>query len=246
MSSQTNVSSKFQSSIFLTLTSTLLIALTISCTDMTDNGITKKEVEQTQSQAASADENDLPLFIVNGEEITNKDKVTRIKSKYIKNIQILKDEEATNKYGNRAKNGAFEISLNNPEKALSDLKDEEMLIVQKTPPSSKKNNDVYVKTNEMPELKGGLVGLQQNITYPESARKAGIEGRVIVQFIVNKQGQVEDPQIIRGIGGGADEEAIRVVKQAQFTPGKQDGKPVRVQYSLPITYKLPSDNGTNG
>ena len=70
------------------------------------------------------------------------------------------------------------------------------------------------------------------------ARKAGIEGTVNIQFIVNENGEVEDPRVIRGIGGGCDEEALRVIKNAQFEPGRQRGKPVRVQYSVPIRFQL--------
>ena len=95
---------------------------------------------------------------------------------------------------------------------------------------------------KMPELKGGMSGLMSDITYPEEARKAGIEGRVLVQFIVNEDGQVENPQIIKGIGGGADEEALRVVKNAEFVPGQQRGQAVRVQYSLPVIFKLQKDD----
>ena len=98
--------------------------------------------------------------------------------------------------------------------------------------------DFFVAVENMPELKGGMAELQGNINYPEMARKAGIEGKVIVQFIVNEQGKVEDPKVIRGIGGGCDQEALRVVKQAEFTPGQQRGEPVRVQMSLPITFRL--------
>ena len=98
--------------------------------------------------------------------------------------------------------------------------------------------DFFVVVEEMPELIGGLAELQRNIRYPEMARRAGIEGRVYVQFIVNERGEVENPQVIRGIGGGCDEEAIRAVQQAQFRPGTQRGRPVRVQYSLPIVFRL--------
>lgn len=70
------------------------------------------------------------------------------------------------------------------------------------------------------------------------ARKAGIEGRVVVQFIVNKDGKVESPHVIRGIGGGADEEALRCVQQSEFEPGYQRGLSVRVQYSLPVVFQL--------
>lgn len=105
-------------------------------------------------------------------------------------------------------------------------------------PEEEEEEDFFVAVENMPELKGGLAELQKKINYPEMARKAGIEGRVIIQFIVNENGEVEDPKVVRGIGGGADEEALRVVKQAEFEPGQQRGKPVRVQYSLPITFQL--------
>lgn len=105
-------------------------------------------------------------------------------------------------------------------------------------PPEEEEEDFFVAVENMPELKGGLAGLQRKINYPEMARKAGIEGKVIIQFIVNENGKVENPQVIRGIGGGCNEEALRVVKQAEFEPGRQRGKPVRVQYSLPITFQL--------
>ncbi len=98
--------------------------------------------------------------------------------------------------------------------------------------------DFFVAVEQMPELIGGLAELQKKINYPERAKRAGIEGRVIIQFIVTEDGNVEDPQVVRGIGGGADEEALRVVRQAKFKPGQQRGEPVRVQYSLPIIFRL--------
>ncbi|MDX1547863.1 MAG: energy transducer TonB [Rhodothermales bacterium] len=98
--------------------------------------------------------------------------------------------------------------------------------------------EIFVVVENMPELIGGLGAIQKDIKYPEIARKAGVEGRVIVQFVVNEQGQVVDPVVVRGIGAGCDEEALRVVKQAKFKPGKQRGKAVKVKMSLPITFKL--------
>lgn len=108
------------------------------------------------------------------------------------------------------------------------------------PPEGKEEEeeDFFVVVENMPELIGGLAALQKNIRYPEMARKAGIEGRVIVQFIVNEEGKVENPRVIRGIGGGCDEEALRAVSLAEFKPGRQRGRPVRVQYSLPVIFRL--------
>lgn len=107
-------------------------------------------------------------------------------------------------------------------------------------PKTEPGEDYFVAVEDMPELKGGLADLQKEITYPEEAREAGDEGRVIVQFIVNEQGEVEKPQIMRGVSESLDEEALRVVREAEFIPGRQRGQPVRVQYSLPIVFKLPS------
>ena len=107
------------------------------------------------------------------------------------------------------------------------------------PPDEEEEEDFFVIVEEMPELIGGLQALQNQIRYPEMARRAGIEGRVYIQFIVNERGEVENPRVIRGIGGGADEEALRaLVQHAKFTPGMQRGRPVRVQYSLPIVFRL--------
>ena len=110
------------------------------------------------------------------------------------------------------------------------------------PPDStgtqKQQRQVFVVVEHMPKLIGGLGGLQKKIVYPKLAREAGIEGRVYIQFIVNKQGRVENPKVIRGIGGGCDKEALKVVKTARFTPGLQRGRPVNVRYSLPIVFKL--------
>lgn len=106
------------------------------------------------------------------------------------------------------------------------------------PPAEDEEEEFFVVVENMPELKGGLAGLQRKVKYPEMATRAGIEGRVTIQFIVNEKGDVENPRVIRGIGGGCDEEALKAVSQAKFKPGMQRGRPVRVQYSLPIVFKL--------
>ena len=104
--------------------------------------------------------------------------------------------------------------------------------------------DIFVVVEQPPVLIGGITKVQELIVYPPLAMQAGIEGRVIVQFVIDKDGNVKDPFVVRGIGGGCDEEALRAVKQAQFKPGMQRGKPVQVRYTLPITFKLKkSDQG---
>jgi len=81
--------------------------------------------------------------------------------------------------------------------------------------------------------------LGKNTHYPDAAKEANIDGRVIVKFVVNEDGNVSDVQIVRGIGGGCDEEAKRVVQSMpKWKPGKQNGKPVKVYFTLPIVFKL--------
>lgn len=99
--------------------------------------------------------------------------------------------------------------------------------------------DFFVAVEDHPELIGGLRALQAQINYPEEARRAGIEGQVIVQFIVNENGNVEDAEVIRGVHPLLDEAALEGVRQhAEFRPGKQRGRPVRVQFSLPVVFRL--------
>jgi len=81
--------------------------------------------------------------------------------------------------------------------------------------------------------------LQDNIKYPIMAKESGIQGTVYVTFVVERSGAVTDVKILRGIGGGCDEEALRVVKNiAKLEPGKQRGKPVRVQFNMSIKFTL--------
>ncbi|HLT48688.1 MAG TPA: energy transducer TonB [Rubricoccaceae bacterium] len=98
--------------------------------------------------------------------------------------------------------------------------------------------EIFEVVEQMPELQGGIEGLQRRIQYPEMARRAGIEGRVFVQFVVNEQGVPSDIRVVRGIGGGCDEAAVEAVRQSRFTPGLQRGRPVKVRMSLPVTFRL--------
>jgi protein TonB len=111
------------------------------------------------------------------------------------------------------------------------------------PPPTRKvveeeEDEIFLVVENEPVLIGGLEGIQKSITYPELARRAGIEGRVFVQFVVDEKGNVIDPVVVRGIGAGCDEAALEAVKKAKFIPGKQRGRPVKVQYALPVTFRL--------
>jgi len=96
----------------------------------------------------------------------------------------------------------------------------------------------FVAVEEMPEPIGGIQGIQQRIVYPEIARRAGVQGRVFVKAYVDELGNVWKTELIKGIGAGCDEAALAAVKETKFKPGKQRGKPVKVQVSIPILFKI--------
>jgi len=98
--------------------------------------------------------------------------------------------------------------------------------------------EVFMVVENQPELIGGMKALQESVDYPEFAKKAGIEGRVIVQFVVDEQGNVTNPKVTRGVHKLLNEEAIKAVKDQKFKPGKQRGQAVKVQMSLPVTFRL--------
>lgn len=96
----------------------------------------------------------------------------------------------------------------------------------------------YLVCEKMPEIKGGLKALQKKIRYPLQAKSLGVQGVVYVQFIVNEEGKVEKPNVIKKLGAGCDEEALRVLKKVKFTPGYDKGKAVKVRFTLPVRFML--------
>jgi len=103
--------------------------------------------------------------------------------------------------------------------------------------------EIFQIVEEMPAFPGGEQKLMEyvakNIKYPQIARETGIQGRVFVGFVVEPDGSISNVKLLRGIGGGCDEEAMRVIKSLpKWKPGKQRGKAVRVSYQIPVFFKL--------
>jgi protein TonB len=106
-----------------------------------------------------------------------------------------------------------------------------------------KNEETFLNVEQAPQYTGGAEAmasfLQKNLKYPMQASRAGIQGRVFVQFTIGSDGKVENVAALKGIGFGCDEEAVRVVKMMQnWMPGRQAGIPVRVRFTLPISFQL--------
>jgi len=125
-------------------------------------------------------------------------------------------------------------------KSTEELKETQIHEVAEVQEESK---PVYTIVEEMPQYPGGEAErnkfLAVNIVYPQQATENGIQGTVYVSFVVDSKGNITDVKVLRGIGGGCDEEALRVVKMMpHWSPGKQNGKPVRVLFNMPIYFKL--------
>lgn len=128
------------------------------------------------------------------------------------------------------------INFNVDDSLLSDIPEVEEYVDEK---------EIFLIVETMPEFPGGMAALNQylseNIRYPQLAKENGIEGKVFLSFVVEKDGSITDIEVLRGIHGGkmCDDEAVRVVKaMSKWSPGKQRGKPVRYSFKLPVQFTL--------
>jgi len=127
----------------------------------------------------------------------------------------------------------IDIPINDPIPEIEDFDE----------PESEPTDVIHVTAEVQPSFPGGVEAFYQYVSkemnYPRRAINRGVGGKVFVQFVVNKDGSLTDVEVIKGIGAGCDEEAVRVLKNApRWNPGKQRGKPVRVRMVIPIIFKL--------
>ena len=116
-------------------------------------------------------------------------------------------------------------------------------IVFEEPIEEEETDEIFQIVENPASFKGGIGAfyqyVQKNMKYPSQAQRMGLEGKVFVEFVVGKDGKITDVKVLRGIGAGCDEEAIRVLKNSPaWSPGKQRGRAVRQRMVLPITFKL--------
>ncbi|MGQ1947768.1 TonB family protein [Geofilum sp. OHC36d9] len=163
-----------------------------------------------------------PLVILDGQEITLKE-MSKISPDAIQSIDVIKDTVVIKeKYGKVNNSGVIIITTKKEEP---------------------ENDTVFKIVEEMPEYPGGQEALREfvasNIKYPAEAQKGKIEGKVYVTFIISAKGKVENTEVIRGVHETLDKEALRVVNaMPDWKPGMQRGKPVAVEYTIPINFAL--------
>lgn len=112
-----------------------------------------------------------------------------------------------------------------------------------TVPAEIEPDKVYTYVEQMPQPPGGMAGLMQyinkNLRYPAAARRSAVEGKVFVRFVVRPDGRLNDFEVIKGLGAGCDEEAVRIFRQMPaWAPGKQNGRLVSVSFTVPVTFVL--------
>lgn len=113
--------------------------------------------------------------------------------------------------------------------------------------SEQTTEKIYNTAEEMPVFKGGdealMQWLNENIKYPDEAMRKGVSGRVLVRFFIDEDGNVQQPEIVESVDSMLDNEALRVVNaMPKWTPGKTNGKAVKVYFTLPVTFKFETQN----
>lgn len=170
-----------------------------------------------------------PIVLLEGHRITY-ETFTRMDPDEIASITVLKDQAAVDQYGEEARDG---ILLVTTKKGVKDV----FVPVEQNP-------EFFDVVEQMPEFPGGAQALfgfvAKNIRYPKAAEDAGIQGRVIVTFVVMKDGSIGEVKVAKGVSPELDEEAVRCVKSMpKWKPGMQRGEAVNVKFTMPISFALP-------
>ena len=175
-----------------------------------------------------------PLLIVDGKTVTRED-IQVLPPESISNIVVMKEEAAIKSYGENAKYGVIIV---NTKKYQEELDNEP------------KQPDVFDVVEGMPQFPSGEAALMrylsQNIRYPKEAMEAKTQGRVIVQFVIEKDGSISGAHVVKSVNPQLDAEALRVVSaMPNWTPGTHNGQTVRVKYAVPISFRLEGNEKPN-
>lgn len=136
------------------------------------------------------------------------------------------------------------FSCENSEERLDSVAVEPAIANNLVSPEAGPSGEIFSVVEEQPDFQGGgnvafLEYVGKNLRYPEELKENKLEGKVYVEFVIEKDGSVENVQVLKGIGGGADQEAVKVIKNSpRWSPGKHGGEPVRVRMVIPISFKL--------
>lgn len=192
-----------------------------------------KTIQVKKTEKIASGKTKEPLIMIDGKRST-KAEMDALDEKRIDHINVLKGKAATEIYGAEGKNGVIEIKTKKP--VLLD-------VVVKTEAQTEPDDKPFDVVEQMPEFPGGqealMQFLRQEVKYPKEAEEKGLQGRVVVRYIIEKDGSISEVEIAKSVNEYLDAEAIRVVNaMPKWIPGKQKGEPVRVKFTIPITFRL--------
>lgn len=192
-----------------------------------------KTIQVKKTEKIASGKTKEPLIMIDGKRST-KAEMDALDEKRIDHINVLKGKAATEIYGAEGKNGVIEIKTKKP--VLLD-------VVVKTEAQTEPDDKPFDVVEQMPEFPGGqealMQFLRQEVKYPKEAEEKGLQGRVVVRYIIEKDGSISEVEIAKSVNEYLDAEAIRVVKaMPKWKPGKQNGEPVRVKFTIPVTFRL--------
>ena len=192
-----------------------------------------KTIQVKKTEKIASGKTKEPLIMIDGKRST-KAEMDALDEKRIDHINVLKGKAATEIYGAEGKNGVIEIKTKKP--VLLD-------VVVKTEAQTEPDDKPFDVVEQMPSFPGGKEALMkfisENVKYPKEAEEKGLQGRVVVRYIIEKDGSISEVEIAKSVNEYLDAEAIRVVNaMPKWIPGKQKGEPVRVKFTLPITFRL--------
>ncbi|SDO00396.1 TonB family C-terminal domain-containing protein [Prevotella communis] len=192
-----------------------------------------KTIQVKKTEKIASGKTKEPLIMIDGKRST-KAEMDALDEKKIDHINVLKGKAATEIYGAEGKNGVIEIKTKKP--VLLD-------VVVKTEAQTEPDDKPFDVVEQMPEFPGGKEALMkfisENVKYPKEAEEKGLQGRVVVRYVIEKDGSISEVEIAKSVNEYLDAEAIRVVNaMPKWIPGKQKGEPVRVKFTIPITFRL--------
>ena len=192
-----------------------------------------KTIQVKKTEKIASGKTKEPLIMIDGKRST-KAEMDALDEKRIDHINVLKEKAATEIYGAEGINGVIEIKTKKP--VLLD-------VVVKTEAQTEPDDKPFDVVEQMPEFPGGqeamMQFLRQEVKYPKEAEEKGLQGRVVVRYIIEKDGSISEVEIAKSVNEYLDAEAIRVVNaMPKWIPGKQKGENVRVKFTLPITFRL--------
>ena len=197
-----------------------------------------KEYTPSKTLAETLGEN-RPLIILDGMNVGKDFDINTIDPNNIESISVVKNESATSKYGEEGKDGVIEITTKPAvaKDALMDAAREKL---------GGEIEEVFLVVEDQPEFPGGTQAMMKyladNIKYPKEAHEKGIQGRVIANLVINKDGSISDVEVMRSVHPLLDAEAVRVIAEMpNWKPGMQRGQAVRVRFTLPIAFRLEGD-----